>query len=84
MFCSVGRAALGRSLHSGSQAVGETPARYKTHPNTQCFLLQMSGELVNLVISHRNTDYLAPLNINPLSTQRGETKPVNGQQVRGE
>lgn len=58
-FYSVDRDALGRSHHSDgcSEAVGETPARSKTHPNAQCFLLQMLGVLFNLVISHRNTNY---------------------------
>lgn len=49
----------------------------RTHPNAQCFLLH---------ISHRNTDYWAPLNAPPPSPQRGETcphKPVNGKQERG-
>lgn len=63
-FYGAGRAALDRSLHCGgcSEAVGETPARCKAHPDPQCFLLQMLGALFNLVASHRNTDYWAPLN----------------------
>lgn len=64
-FYGAGRAALGRSLHCGgcSEPVGETPARCKAHPNPQCFLLQMLGVLFNLVVSHRNAYYWAPLNV---------------------